>query len=139
MPGTAVTMTKELRQQLPHGSDAPAAARRAVDALEGSVDADALGELRLLVSELVTNSVRHGEARAGDGVVLEIELGSDCARVEVVDGGRGFEPDPTRVPGENGGWGLLVVDRLARRWGVERADGTRVWLELDVARRDRAA
>jgi anti-sigma regulatory factor (Ser/Thr protein kinase) len=109
-------------------------ARRALDVLRGAVDQDAMAELRLLVSELVTNAVRHGRPRETE-VELHVSLDGDHARVDVIDGGRGFVP-PSRPPasGQPGGWGLVVVDRLADRWGVEGNGSTRVWLEFDGTR-----
>ena len=56
-------------------------------------------------------------------------------RVTVTDAGEGFEPAPRRQPRtETGGWGLHLVDRLAHRWGVDRAGVTSVWFEIDAAR-----
>ena len=123
-----------VHQRFPHGADAPGAAREALDAvLFDRVDSDVLAELRLVVSELVTNAVRHGPPD-GDAVELMVTLGGDVARIEVADGGSGFEP-PARGPApENpGGWGLVVVDRLASRWGIEGGRSTRVWAEVPLA------
>jgi anti-sigma regulatory factor (Ser/Thr protein kinase) len=119
--------------RLPYGPQAPAAARDALAALDGHIGREELEKLRLLVSELVTNSVRHGEP-SPDGVHLEVAVEADCARVAVMDGGRGFVPPPGPPEASYaGGWGLVVVDRLARRWGVDDNGKTRVWLELDLA------
>jgi anti-sigma regulatory factor (Ser/Thr protein kinase) len=126
-------MPLETTHRLPHGPTAPAAAREAVDsALDGRLAGEGLAELRLVVSELVTNAVRHGRGRGGV-VELTLSLADHCLRVEVVDGGGGFIP-PARVPDpeERGGWGLVVVDSLVDRWGVEGAGGTRVWFERNV-------
>jgi anti-sigma regulatory factor (Ser/Thr protein kinase) len=126
-------MPPEVRHQLPHGPEAPAAARDAVDTLLAShVNRDAMPDLRLCVSELVTNAVRHGDSQDGR-VELAVEIAAGRLRVEVLDGGNGFvpvprDPDPTAP----GGWGLVVVDRLADRWGVEDTGGTRVWFEMNV-------
>ena len=91
-----------------------------------------LPDVRLLVSELVTNAVRHGRGCDG-GVELALQVEDGCVRVEVVDGGGGFVPRPRDPdPASMGGWGLVVVDRLADRWGVEGAGGTRVWFEMNV-------
>ncbi len=109
--------------------DSVAEARTKVcDALD-SVLADGTAEtLKLLVSELVTNAVRHG----GDGrpVELRVRWNADV-RVEVCDHGDGFTPAP-RVGAldEPGGFGLYLVGRLADRWGVETSDGTTVWFVL---------
>ena len=122
-----------MRDRLPHGAQAPAVAREAVDAnLRGRLSDQQLLELRLLVSELVTNAVRHGAERE-HGVELTVRVRGGVARVEVTDGGHGFEP-PTEEPRpeEPGGWGLVVVDRLASRWGIDGGPGTRVWAELPL-------
>src|SRR4051794_24161476 len=108
-----------LTSQFPAGPDAAAAARGALDGLDDRIDEERLGDLKLLVSELVTNSVRHADVRSDDTIALAVELGSDTVRIEVSDRGKGFIPrerdDDTSRPG---GWGLYLVDRLADRWGV---------------------
>lgn len=114
---------------LPPERAAAASARRRVSELaRGCLDAEELHRLELLVSETVTNGVRHGRAE----LPLEITLAVDGAslRVEVVDRGRGFDPAEARRRRRIGGWGLELVDRLSSRWGIERIDGTRVWFEL---------
>jgi anti-sigma regulatory factor (Ser/Thr protein kinase) len=126
-------MSIDATHLLPHGPTAPAAARDAVEvALAGRLGQEGIAELRLLVSELVTNAVRHGLDRRG-AVELTLSLVGRCLRVEVADGGGGFTP-PTREhdPEDPGGWGLVVVDELVDRWGVEAAGGTRVWFERNV-------
>ena len=90
------------------------------------------GALRLLVSELVTNSVRH-VAGSTEPVELAVRIGARAIRVEVRDGGAGFEPGKPEPRGADGGFGLFLVERMASRWGVEIKDGTRVWFELDLA------
>ncbi len=90
------------------------------------------GALRLLVSELVTNSVRHVVGLATP-VMLAVRVRAGTIRVEVHDGGAGFEPGTHEPRGADGGFGLFLVERMASRWGVERRDGTRVWFELDLA------
>lgn len=122
-----------VRQRLPHAANAPSAAREVVDAvLADRVSADRLDELRLLVSELVTNAVRHGLARRG-AVDFLVTVASGVARVEVIDGGSGFDaPENPPEPAEPGGWGLVVVDRLASRWGIDGGRTTRVWAELPL-------
>ncbi len=89
----------------------------------------------LLVSELVTNSVRHG---AGACVRVRIEAEDlGALRCEVADDGSGFEcaaADDAAL----GGWGLCLVEVLADRWGV--AEGSaRVWFELSANAERRSA
>jgi anti-sigma regulatory factor (Ser/Thr protein kinase) len=86
-----------------------------------------------MVSELVTNAVRHGRPVDDDEVELGVWLDQGIARVEVVDGGGGFAaPEGPSDEGRPGGWGLVVVDRLADRWGIDNDGRTRVWLEFSL-------
>lgn len=111
-------------------AEAPGAARRRLDGwLPAALSEPARATLCLLVSELVTNAIRHCPAREAP-VRLEATLGAGHVRVEVRDRGAGFVPGRLEPQGADGGYGLLLVDRLASRWGVEAADGTAVWFEL---------
>ena len=85
-------------------------------------------DLLVLVTELVTNSVRHA---GGGPIVVHIAAAERIARVEVCDDGPGFEP-VEREPGAEGGFGLLLLRSLADRWGVANDDGCCVWFELAV-------
>jgi anti-sigma regulatory factor (Ser/Thr protein kinase) len=121
-----------LELELAGTPDSVAEARRALGGLATGIAADRLGDVRLLVSELVTNAVRHAGVSAGEMILLSIALDDARLRVEVQDSGGGFtpavqEPDPARASG----WGLYLVEELADRWGVERGAATRVWFELD--------
>ena len=118
----------DLAFRLPAAPRSITEARRMVDRLVGEVDPGQLDALRLLVSEMVTNSVRHAEG--AETVDVRLWLGRGVIRVEVEDRGPGFRR-PRGVPREGGGWGLVLVDRLARRWGVRSGPRTTVWLELD--------
>ena len=113
---------------------APRAARRAVDELTGDLPSEVVDDLRLLVSELVTNSVRHAGLSDEHTVQLRIARSDSCVRVEVVDPGDGFDSDPEPLPrATGGGMGLFLVRRLAHRWGVARNNLTRVWFEIRLA------
>ena len=86
----------------------------------------------LLVTELVTNAVRHAGAGPERPLQLELLHSPGWVAVAVADDGPGYTWRPTPKTGsESGGWGLFLVDQLADRWGVERAtSGTRVWFEI---------
>lgn len=113
---------------------APGAARGVVaDCVGERVPPAMLDDAQLLVSELVTNSVRHSGASPGDGVVVRVELTPSMLRVEVEDPGRGGVIGPGAAGGERGGgFGLNLVQALSERWGVEHVavGGTRVWAQL---------
>jgi anti-sigma regulatory factor (Ser/Thr protein kinase) len=106
-----------------------ARARAAIlDALHG-LDEERLNTVRLLISELVTNALRHSDC--GEPVEVHASWNSKV-RVEVIDRGAGFAPTPrTKSLEEPGGFGLLLVGSLADRWGVETEDCTTVWFELN--------
>jgi anti-sigma regulatory factor (Ser/Thr protein kinase) len=119
-----------LDMELASTTDAPARARKALERLAGRVSPHRMRDVTLLVSELVTNAVRHAE---GELVRLVVALDGRALRVEVHDPGLGFDvrtpaPDPTRPSG----WGLYLVGELADRWGVDQTPRTRVWFEMDA-------
>jgi signal transduction histidine kinase len=114
---------------LGRGPEAAAEARRAIGKLRADLDPPLMETLRLLVTELVTNSVRH---TAADSMTLRIAVGRAAVLTEVADTGPGFDPECVEQAGaDNTGWGLFLVERLASRWGVKQ-DGPskRVWFEL---------
>jgi signal transduction histidine kinase len=90
--------------------------------------------LMLLTCELVNNSVLHGEASEADTIEVELSTTDNGLRAEVTDPGTGFAPAGRgRELDEPGGWGLVLVERLAASWGVEREQRTKVWFELQAA------
>ena len=107
---------------------APATARQAFSELAPHLDPDAFEDARLLVSELVANSVRHGD---GDTVRVLVDVVDERrVRCEVIDQGSGFLPLARPVGSqEDGGWGLYLVESLSESWGV-REGSTHVWFEL---------
>jgi anti-sigma regulatory factor (Ser/Thr protein kinase) len=111
------------------GPEAAERARRALSKLRADIDPPLMETLRLLVTELVSNSVRHASA---DTVVLKVLVGRTAVLTEVTDEGPGFDPEDAGQPGtDDSGWGLFLVERLAHRWGVtQQADATKVWFEL---------
>lgn len=112
--------------------EAAAEARQALDPLSAHLPDGRLRDVRLLVSELVTNAVRHANLASGDTIDLVIELADHRLRVEVHDPGGGFVPSaPAPDPARPSGWGLYLVAELADRWGVDSDHETLVWFEVD--------
>ena len=119
------------RFELAGGAYAPTAARLAIDGLDDRLDSVLLSDVRLLVSEVVTNSVKHAGAGPDDSITMAVVIRPDVVRIEVSDLGEGFEPstsDPD--PEQDSGWGLFLVEQIADRWGVRSEGGTSVWFEL---------
>ena len=115
--------------ELPSTASAPARARGALDQLVGRISVERMRDARLLVSELVTNAVRHAD---GQGVRLIAAITAGTLRIEVHDPGNGFElKPPPQDPLRASGWGLVLVEELADRWGVDHHPRTRVWFEMD--------
>ncbi len=89
----------------------------------------------LLVSELVTNAVRH--ARGGDEVTLVLQAAGPWLRIEVSDADPRWPRPRTPAEFDGSGFGLVLVDALAGKWGVrETATGKAVWAELDEGQSD---
>ena len=113
---------------------APAAATTArtevTERLAASLGKQVLEDARLLVTELITNALRHGALTPGDVVSVKASVDQGVVRLEVTDPGRDGDVE-VREPGpRGGGYGLFLVEQLAKRWGVDRREGTTVWCEL---------
>jgi anti-sigma regulatory factor (Ser/Thr protein kinase) len=118
---------------LPTGSGAPGAARMVIaHCLTGLVSHHILSDAQLLVSEVVTNSLRHGELSEGDTVLVRVYVAAESVRLEIVNrGSAGVVTARTPDHGSSGGgFGLDLVDRLTASWGVRRNGGTNVWFEM---------
>jgi anti-sigma regulatory factor (Ser/Thr protein kinase) len=105
------------------------ARRRLLNFLNGEVPEEVATTAALLVSELVTNVVRH----ARTPLSLCADVTSLGVRVEVADGTR--EPPTLKapVPGEPGGRGIAIVSHFADNWGTQPIpDGKLVWFELSL-------
>lgn len=122
---------------LPADKRAPRAARQVVTSHLGDLVAPSvLASAQLLISELVTNSVRHSGVAAGQQLTVRVDLGQTWCRVQVEDPGRDGVIAPRPADAVQGsGMGLNLVQMLSERWGLERASegGTQVWAQLSRA------
>ena len=124
--------------RLPATPLAASVARHAVAGLAPYLQPGVADNAQLLVSELVTNSVRHAGLPGEASIEFSVRASAEVLMVEVADGGNGFDhtaqPRRRRVlagVAEPSGWGLYLVDRIADRWGAVQVEGeTRVWFEL---------
>jgi anti-sigma regulatory factor (Ser/Thr protein kinase) len=113
-----------LMTELSRTPEAGREARAAVAALANRLGPARTEDARLLLTELASNAVKHGQG----SIFLSVEIDDGRARFSVCDDGHA-EPHVRAHAGPDGGWGLRIVDRLADRWGVARP-GTVVWFEL---------
>lgn len=120
-----------LELEVPPSPEIVAEVRKALEALP--LPDQALEVARLLITELVTNSIRHAGLQPDDRIRIRAEVKSSKLRVDVLDGSG--HAGSHRVagsihppPGAESGWGLYLVDRLSTRWGWGR-DG--YWFELE--------
>ena len=114
-------------------SEAGSAARHSLDRLESDLSPEKLDNVRLVVSELVTNSVRHAGLSPDQQISLTVLISDGSVHGRVCDPGPGFEkpPEPRPRTDLSGGWGLPIVERISDRWGVERNGCACVWFEID--------
>ena len=124
--------TQALRMELPVTADAPRTSRHAARQWcdDCGLSQDACDIVLLLLSEIVTNSVRHSSA-GETPIEVAASLVGNTVQVAVRDGGQGFAPR-AREPGSSGGYGLFLLDAQATRWGTGRHHRSQVWFELDV-------
>jgi anti-sigma regulatory factor (Ser/Thr protein kinase) len=121
-----------LRREFPSTARSVASARHALDGVQAELGDPMHVTAVLLVSELVTNSVQHGQATNG---VIELVacITPRLVRIEVSDDGEGFDPQPLAHDDAESGRGLQLVQELADRWGRPPGPRTSVWFELDRA------
>ena len=119
---------------LPPAPPAPSAAREIVRSVIPPLSPDASDSVLLATSEVVSNALRHGRPQSSQEIVLRVERRPHNVRVEVLNEGPVFVPEPPFQPNEDrdGGYGLYLLDRLSSAWGVEPEGGrTKVWFEID--------
>ena len=108
-------------------------ARHALDQLTDLLPPEKLEDVRLVVSELVTNSILHAVLSADDEISLTVTVSDGAVRGSVCDPGPGFRmpSEPSPRSDLSGGWGLPIVETISDRWGVEGNRHACVWFEID--------
>ena len=116
-------------------------ARRWLAETESDLPVSTRDLLVLMISEVVTNSVVHGDLRVTDVIDVRVRRRGDVVRIEVHDPGRGFDVAEVFPPtherlgnGSERGYGLRLVDTIATAWGVDESRPTTVWFELEAER-----
>jgi anti-sigma regulatory factor (Ser/Thr protein kinase) len=129
-------MSGTASHRLPFSPVAPRLARELLGEIdELACKPDLCFSSQLLASELVANCIRHGSANAEGGITLSVECDEDTLRVEVRDGGTGFDPlarlrEHYRRDARH--HGMVLLDALADCWGYRRTPGCLVWFEIDL-------
>jgi anti-sigma regulatory factor (Ser/Thr protein kinase) len=126
--GDALRVELELERTV----NAPALARAEIAARcrELGLGGSLCQSLILLVSEVVSNAVRHSAGEPKAPVKLVATFDECKIRVVVTDAGDGFTPRPRDPARAQDGYGLYLLEKVATRWGVESRGGTKVWFEL---------
>jgi anti-sigma regulatory factor (Ser/Thr protein kinase) len=121
-----------LRLVLPAAVQATGLARIATREALASWGVTHLETAVLLVSELVTNAVRHAETPAVI-LTLRLETAAGLLRIEVQDADPRWPQPRTPAGLDESGFGLVLVDALAGKWGVrDTPPGKSVWAELET-------
>jgi anti-sigma regulatory factor (Ser/Thr protein kinase) len=129
MPGP-----RRFREVFPGGEKAAGHARRVLARwLADAVPADRLGDMQLLVTEIVANCVRHGRVGEDGEIDLLVTVDGAAVRVEVRD--TGIQVDPRLTTPDlsgGGGFGMVLVERMSSAWGVDHEPTVVMWFELEL-------
>jgi hypothetical protein len=112
-------------------------ARAALEQFRDAIGPVAFTDLRLLVSELVTDAVIAESDEPVAELELRAKLSSECVRVELEQGAVAYKLAARRAePGEPG-WGVQLAQQLSDRWGVRRGGrSSGVWIEIYLPPRE---
>ena len=126
-------MVAEIDVRLAPEPEVLTTARHALDRLADLLIPEKLEDTRLVVSELVTNSILHAGLSPNDQISLTVTVSAGSVRGRVCDPGPGFEVPSEPCPRSDmrGGWGLPIVETISDRWGVEGNSHPCVWFEID--------
>jgi anti-sigma regulatory factor (Ser/Thr protein kinase) len=126
-------MVAEIDVRLAPEPEVLTTARHALDRLADLLIPEKLEDTRLVVSDLVTNSILHAGLSPNDQISLTVTVSAGAVRGRVCDPGSGFEVPSEPCPRSDmrGGWGLPIVETISDRWGVEQNSHACVWFEID--------
>ena len=126
-------MLAEIDLRLPPEPEVVTTARHALDQLTDLLPPEKLEDVRLVVSELVTNSILHAGLSPEEQISLTVTVSDGAVRGSVCDPGPGFGMPSELSPRSDlsGGWGLPIVETISDRWGVEGNRHACVWFEID--------
>jgi serine/threonine-protein kinase RsbW len=129
--GEALEGMRSVRLRVPARAEYIALARLALSGLADIValSDEMLADLKLALTEAVSNSVRHAYAGGAGFVSIAYVLSGDALAIEVVDDGKGFDPDrPPPLEGEElteGGLGIAIIRTIADEFELHSQPGVR--------------
>jgi len=129
--GAELEGTRTVRLRVPARAEYVALARLALSGLADiiALSEELLADLKLALTEAVSNSVRHAYADGSGFVSISYELSGDTLAVEVVDDGKGFDPEqPPSLEGEElteGGLGIAIIRTIADEFELHSRPGAR--------------
>jgi len=128
---TTAEGVRTIRLRVPARPEYIALARLALTGLSEArtLDPDVIADLKLALTEAVSNSVRHAYGPDGGHVEVRYELRADCIAIEVVDDGDGFDAaEAAAFEGEGlseGGLGIAIIRSVADELEIESRPGMR--------------
>jgi serine/threonine-protein kinase RsbW len=129
--GETLEGMRSVRLSVPARAEYIALARLALSGLADIVglSEEQLADLKLALTEAVSNSVRHAYAGGAGLVSIAYELTGDALAVEVVDDGKGFDPErPAPLEGEElteGGLGIAIIRTIVDEFELQSQPGVR--------------
>jgi two-component sensor histidine kinase len=105
------------------------------DSLQPTERDDFLLMVSEMVSELVSNAIRHAPPEPDGRIVLKLDVDNGTARAAVIDGGRRFDFEQATFDPKTPHFGLMLVDQLANRWGLSLEGEKAVWFEIGTGDR----
>jgi serine/threonine-protein kinase RsbW len=137
VPANARAVT--LSVTVPHEGHGVSLARHAFtgELASANVTVDVRQDVMLVISELVSNAVRHAAGLPGDKVEVACAINDDCLHIEITDGGSLTRPSPeVATVFAVGGRGLDIVRMISREWGVtQEGDTVTVWADVPRVRK----
>src|SRR5205823_5117551 len=99
---------------------------------EGYLPEATIEDVNLLVTELVSNSVKHASFTQGQEIQIDANPTEHVIRVEVTNPGDAQLSNRLPEKAQESGWGLMLVTKIASRWGIATNGRTQVWFEIDL-------
>lgn len=125
-------MYPSVHVSLPSDNRAARAARQSLRLLDGYIPEATIEDVNLLVTELVSNSVKHASLNRDQEIDIDANPTERGIRVEVTNPGGAQLANRLPEKAQESGWGLMLVTKIASRWGIVTNGRTLIWFEIDL-------